>query len=476
MKIRKHKGILMIFFLVLVVYSPCTILSYVEDFQEQSITQANTISRVVIFSVDAFRYDYFGRGNTPTLDWFIEQGVKAEFCLPSNPTVTAVNHVSMITGNHPDLHGVLGNTFYDWADNKSYSLFDEATDPYRDTNTGLHLLTAEPAVIHAEDEGIDTVAIGWPYVDDGTFYDGKAPEYLFDYDFLGANNIRTNYGVADKAAAVIKNHPEIGLVFAWMPGVDASGHTYGPDASQVENNIEGVDKAIEHFLEEMEKADLLKDTVIVIASDHGMAEVTDDEYFLEEKNFFINAKTETGLDPYLAHDAAYELIYFIGETNVSKVELFAEYLEGEDGIEAVFVNEENADIEMNHANRGINISVFLNPGRSRNFGGSYKGMHGYLKYNTDMRGIFLAAGPGISQNGSISGINIIDIAPTALDLLDIETGFAYSGAILANIQGTRSEDFSFPVDEEPTDESIAVLLPLLIAIFGIPTINRLRKK
>jgi predicted AlkP superfamily pyrophosphatase or phosphodiesterase len=476
MKIKKHNGILMIFFLVLVVYSPFTILSHVEDFQEHSIAQANTISRVVVFSVDAFRHDYFGRGNTPTLDWFIEQGVKAEYNVPSNPSVTAVNHVSMITGNHPDLHGVLGNTFYDWADNKSYSLFDEATDPYRDTNTGLHLLTAEPAAIHAEDEGIDSLVIAWPYVDDGTYYESKAPEYVFDYDFMGANNIRTNYGVANKAAAVIKNHPEIGLVFAWMPGVDSSGHSFGPDSYQVDNNIEGADKAIEHFLEEMEKADLLKDTVVVIASDHGMAAVTDDEYFLEEKNFFINAKTETGLDPYIAHDAAFELIYFMGETNVSKVEYFAEHLEGEDGIDAVFINEENDAIGMNHASRGINISVFLNPGRSRNFGGNYEGMHGYLNDNTDMHGIFLVAGPGIKQNESIAGINMIDIAPTVLDLLDIETGFSSSGTILTSIHGTRTEDFSFPVDEEPTDESIAVLLPLLIAIFGIPTINRLRKK
>ncbi|MHA2255365.1 MAG: alkaline phosphatase family protein, partial [Candidatus Heimdallarchaeaceae archaeon] len=205
MKNKKNKGILMIFILVLVIYSPFTILSYIEDVQETSVAQANTISRVVVFSLDAFRHDYFGRGTTPTLDWLLEQGIKADYCVPSNPTVTAVNHVSMITGNHPDTHGVLGNTFFDWEDSKAYSLFSDATDPYRDTNTGLHLLTTEPAIIHAEDEGIDTMAIGWPYVDSGTFYEGKEPEYVFDYDFLGSENIRTNYGIAQKTANAIKN-------------------------------------------------------------------------------------------------------------------------------------------------------------------------------------------------------------------------------------------------------------------------------
>jgi predicted AlkP superfamily pyrophosphatase or phosphodiesterase len=477
MKNKKSKGILMVFVLVLVVYSPFTVLSYIDSIQENTITQANTISRVVIFCADAFRHNYYGRGSTPTLDWLLEQGIKADFCVPSNPSVTAVNHVSIITGNHPDVHGVLGNTFFDWEDSKAYSLFSDATDPYRDTNTGLHLITTEPAVIHAEDEGIDTMVIGWPYVDSETFYEGKAPEYVFDYDFLGSENIRTNYGVAQKAANAIKNHPEIGLVFAWMPGTDANAHTYGTDASQVDNNIESIDKALEYFLEEMEKADLLKETVVILTSDHGMADVTDDEYFLEDKTFLTDAETATGLDPYIAHDAAFELIYFIGESNETKAGEFADFLRHGDGIQAVYVNEANSAINMNHATRGINISVFLDPGRSRNFGGSYSGMHGYLNNNTDMHGIFFAAGPGIKQNTTTDGIDVVDIAPTALDLLDIETGFSSTGTVLTDIQGTRSEIFSFPVeDEEPTDDTIAVILPILIAVLGIPTINRLRKK
>ncbi|MCG3226574.1 MAG: alkaline phosphatase family protein [Candidatus Heimdallarchaeota archaeon] len=477
MKNKKYKVILMAFFLVFVIYSPITILSYVGELEQPSLAESNTISRIVVFSIDAFRHDYFDKTDLPAIEWLIEQGIKAEYCIPSNPSVTAVNHVSMITGNHPDEHGVLGNTYFDWEDSKAYSLFDDATDPYRDTNTGLHLLTAEPAIIHAEDNAIVTMAVGWPYVESGTLYEGKEPEYVFDYDYLGTNQIRTNGGVATKVVDVIKNHPEIGLVFATMPGVDFVTHNHGTESYRVDDVLENVDNAITRFLEEMERSDLLKETVVVLASDHGMADVADDQYFLDEKSFFINAETQTGISPYIAHDAAFDLLYFIGETNVSKVEEFADYLRGGDGIQAVYVNEANSAIDMNHVNRGVNISVFLEPGRSSNFGGSYEGMHGYLNNNTDMHGIFVAAGPGIKQNVSVPGMNIIDIAPTVLDLLEIESGFSSVGTILTNIQGSRSEDFSFPVeDEEPTDKTIAVVLPLLIAIFGIPTIQRLRKK
>jgi len=79
MKNKKNIGILMVFVLVLVVYSPFTVLSYIDSIQENTLTQANTISRVVVFSVDAFRHDYYGRGDTPTLDWFLEQGISADY-------------------------------------------------------------------------------------------------------------------------------------------------------------------------------------------------------------------------------------------------------------------------------------------------------------------------------------------------------------------------------------------------------------
>jgi len=433
----------------------------------------NTIKRVVIFSADAFRHDYFEKTSLPTIEWLIGEGAKAAYNVPSNPSVTAVNHVSMITGNHPDVHGILGNTFYDWADNKSYSLFDDVSDPYRDTNTGLHLLSTKPSVLHAEENAIVTAVFAWPYVDYGTSYGGVAPTYVFDYDYFGSENTRNNMGIARKTVDTIIAHPEIGLVFSWWPAVDSRGHYAGIDSPLLINELVNVDNTLAYVVKRLQEEDMLRETVIVLTSDHGMAPVHDTNFFLEEKTYFDLARNMTGIEPYIAHDAAFELLYFIGETNVTKVEEFASYLEGQTGIEGVFVNEENENIDIFNANRGINISVFLEPGYSRNFGGTYVGMHGYLNSNTDMHGIFIAAGPGIKQNTTIDGISMIDIAPTALSLMGSLSDFETEGTVLNSAIGDRTSEFLNP---DYVDESSIGLVPVIVFFVIVPIIKVIRKK
>ena len=448
--------------LILLIFSSVLTMSSTLAYEEESTTlqleEINTVSRVVIFSMDAFRYDYWSRtGDAASFEWIKEQGVTAAYNVPSDPSVTAVNHVSIITGNHPDKHGIIGNTFYDWETNKSYSLFSDASDDYRDTNIGMHLMTTKPSVIHAEEQGIKTAVFGWPYVDFGTEFEGMAPTYIYDYDWFGPRNLYSDKGIANKVADTLIDDPDIGLAYARLPGVDSIGHSTGPDSAGVKQVIDfSLDVALRTFFEKLESAGLLEETVVILVSDHGMAAVTDDDYFLETKSFYLDALANTGLDPYIAHDAAFELLYFIGETNTTKVEEFAGYLKGQDGVQAVFVNDEHNSINLDNPARGVNISVWLEPGRSRNFGGSYLGMHGYLNNNTDMRGVFLAAGPGIAKNSAIGAIDMIDIAPTALALLGIESGFASDGSVLSSIYGTRTEAFSYPDMYAPTITTITL--------------------
>jgi hypothetical protein len=120
------------------------------------------------------------------------------------------------------------------------------------------------------------------------------------------------------------------------------------------------------------------------------------------------------------------------------------------------VNDENAAIDIGHAERQMNISVWLEPGYSRHFGSPYVGMHGYLNNNTDMHGFFLAAGPGIGQNSTMGPINIVDIAPTVLQMLGIESGFDSAGTIISPVYGSRTTAFSIPDMYPPEIKSISI--------------------
>ena len=79
---------------------------------------------VILISIDGFRPDYLERGVTPTLNTLKTGGAFAVM-RPSFPSLTFPNHYTLVTGLHPDRHGVVGNTMID-ADLGRFSLGNAA--------------------------------------------------------------------------------------------------------------------------------------------------------------------------------------------------------------------------------------------------------------------------------------------------------------------------------------------------------------
>ena len=67
---------------------------------------------VILVGVDGFRPDYLDRGVTPTLGGLRADGAFAAM-RPSFPSVTFPNHYTLVTGLHPDRHGIVNNTMAD---------------------------------------------------------------------------------------------------------------------------------------------------------------------------------------------------------------------------------------------------------------------------------------------------------------------------------------------------------------------------
>ncbi|MGJ3627185.1 alkaline phosphatase family protein [Sphingomonas sp. MMS24-JH45] len=59
--------------------------------------------------IDGFRPDYLDRGVTPTLERLRRGGVFAAM-RPSFPSKTFPIHWTLVTGLHPDRHGIVANT------------------------------------------------------------------------------------------------------------------------------------------------------------------------------------------------------------------------------------------------------------------------------------------------------------------------------------------------------------------------------
>src|SRR5271163_2166238 len=91
----------------------------------QSVTNKNSSGRVVIMiSVDGLAADYLDdpKAEMPTIRKMAAEGARAASMKAVNPTVTWPNHTTLVTGDQPARHGVVGNNYLDRTTGKKVTL------------------------------------------------------------------------------------------------------------------------------------------------------------------------------------------------------------------------------------------------------------------------------------------------------------------------------------------------------------------
>ncbi|EFE29507.1 uncharacterized protein ARB_03653 [Trichophyton benhamiae CBS 112371] len=225
----------------------------------------------ILISLDGFRADFLTRGLTPTLNSFIANGISPKYMLPSFPSVTFPNHFTLVTGLYPESHGIVGNTFWDpeLKDDFYYTKPEKSMQP--------KWWTAEPIWATAEKQGVKTAIHMWPGSEahimgiEPTFldkYNGnealprKVDRILELLDLPGEKD-------ADVPPAITQRRPQ--LIAAYVPNVDAAGHTFGPNSTEIRTTIANADKMLASILQGLETRNLTDVVNIVVVSDHGMA-------------------------------------------------------------------------------------------------------------------------------------------------------------------------------------------------------------
>ena len=84
---------------------------------------------VVLVSLDGFRYDYPQEWGAPNIAELARTGATApDGMLPSYPSITFPNHVTLVTGLYPEHHGIVSNVFYDPVRRELYSYTSPQTN------------------------------------------------------------------------------------------------------------------------------------------------------------------------------------------------------------------------------------------------------------------------------------------------------------------------------------------------------------
>jgi arylsulfatase A-like enzyme/Flp pilus assembly protein TadD len=232
---------------------------------------------VLLISIDTLRADHVGaygaEAKTATIDALAEGGVVFERSISSAP-ITLPSHASLFTGTYPIFHGV--------RDNGSFRLDDE------------HVTLAETF----EGAGYRTAAFIGSFALDSRFGLDQGFEHYDDFygDTGGYRLVRLQEGAAEPGGRefydyTISERPAddvLGPALDWLIGLGDEPwfafihiwdphHPYLPPSPFRESHpddlytgeIAYVDEALGRFLRELEEAEELSNTLVVLTADHG---------------------------------------------------------------------------------------------------------------------------------------------------------------------------------------------------------------
>lgn len=220
----------------------------------------------VLISLDGFRADFLRRGITPTLNSFIAEGVSPKYMVPSFPSVTFPNHYTLVTGLYPESHGVVGNTFWDPELQQEFYYTDHAR-----SMQPKWWLGGEPLWVTAENQKVKTAIHMWP---GSEAHLKPEPTFLDQYNgdeplSKKVDRILEFLDMPSPGPNLDSQRPQ--LIAAYVPVVDADGHKYGPNSTEIQKTITAVDTMLHNLFTGLDRRNLTKIVNIVVVSDHGMA-------------------------------------------------------------------------------------------------------------------------------------------------------------------------------------------------------------
>ncbi len=343
-------------------------------------TTPNDEKRVVILSMDGFRWDYASNANTPTLDSVKRVGSYAQV-LPIFPSNTFPSHYSMATGLHPDHHGVTNNAFYDETKGRILSVF-KAEDCRTEDFWG-----GEPIWNTVELQGGISHIYMWP----GSEYpiNGRQATVWTPYD----HNL-DYYKRADKVVASMSLPADKApnLVMWYMPEPDGVGHKYGPNSPECIEYVEYIDKVLSYFFAQMRETPYFENTDIILTADHGMTQLSPDRYInmyntvdWDKINYYV-AGNPFGFDVKEEYiDEVVADLNALGHLTAYRTDAMPEKFH-------YGTHPTRVPSVIALPDAGWKLAFSKNDGDLPN-GGS----HGYSPFDTDMQMVFYAAGPSFKR-------------------------------------------------------------------------------
>ena len=360
---------------------------------------------LILISVDGLRPDYLDRTDTPNFDYLIEKGVLAKHMIPIFPTKTFPNHYSLVTGLYAENTGVVANNMYDKTIGQRYTMSNRAAvmDP--------RWYGGEPIWVTAEKQNMRAGTLFWPG-SEAPIMDTYATHWL-QYDDDMPHDARVDT-VISWLQNPVESRPTM-LTF-YVSQVDTYGHRYGPESDSVDVALLEVDRTLGYLIDELKRIEVWPDVHILITSDHGMTEVSNERVILLDE--LIDLKLVDVID--WSPVAMLEPKDFANRNDIyeklkSSESNYKVFMKRDIPSHYRIANHPRTPEIMMVADLGYTITTSENA-RTRIISG---GAHGYDHHEPEMRSFFLGYGPNLKQSSIVEPFQSIHVYELMTNLLHL---------------------------------------------------------
>lgn len=387
---------------------------------------------VLVVLIDGFAPALVKAADTPNLDRMAREGSFSHHLLPVFPSMSMVNHTSFATGCWPSKHGIMSNIFVD------PTLGRYESSPDADWRTGCQSVWEI-----AEAAGVKTAALGIT----GSYSKSLGATAQHTLPVVPWEERLSDEARTAHAISLLNQNDEDRprLIVLYLSGPDDTAHGFGVLAPETLRAATEADARVGELLEAITANDNADRTSLMIAADHGMADVSP----LINITRIMNRHRIKGQQ---ASDGATAFLYL---DNPDDIERAYKRLNTYSEFETFKRGAHPAYSHLGDGQRAGDILLITQPpywfagaevfplwskivGVTRIWpdvfvppmGSGLAATHGYAPSHPDMQTIFYAWGADIRAGQVIENLDMIDIAPTALDLLGLEVPAAVDGKII----------------------------------------------
>jgi predicted AlkP superfamily pyrophosphatase or phosphodiesterase len=375
----------------------------------------------------------------------------------SNPAVTWPNHTTLMTGVHPDRHGVLFNGLPE----RRGPRMPVHVPPGKDQRE----LVRVPLLFDVlKEAGLSSAAINWPCTRGSTSLDDNFPDVpdqlryttprlkeelakagLLDRFEDGGGPVRDEVWTEAACRAIRVRRPR--LLALHLLNLDSTHHAQGPRTPSGYTAAALADAMVGRVLEALNDAGIRDRTAVFVVADHGFAAVKKtlrpNVLLRREGLLAVEGKRIASARAHVIPEGGIGMVYLTDPDTADRDrEAVRRHFREAEGIAAVVEPEDfpryhlprpgdhpgMADLIL-AAKDGYAITGVATGEEFAVPNAATTGAHGYLSTEPKMNAVFVAAGAGIRAGARTEAVENIDVAPTVARLLGVKLDGAQGRAL-----------------------------------------------